>query len=192
MKFHPIQLAGAYLIELDTIADDRGHFARTFCEHEFSRHGLNTQFVQANVSFNREAGTLRGMHYQLPPHAETKLVRCSRGSILDVIVDMRPDSSTLGQSYRVELSSTNHRMLYVPKGFAHGFQTLTDDVEVSYQMSDFYEPSASRGFRFDDPDIAIEWPLAITQISERDRQLPRWSEQLPQSIEWAKCGGETK
>ena len=176
MKFHPTDLVGAWVIELETIVDDRGYFARSFCADEFREHGLETQFVQGNVSYNREAGTLRGMHYQIAPHEEAKLVRCSRGAIFDVIVDLRRGSETLGQCFCVELTADNGRMLYVPKGFAHGFQSLLPDTEVCYQMSDAYAPSSGRGFRFDDSEIAIPWPLEVTQVSERDRELPGWAE----------------
>lgn len=176
MKFHSTPLAGAFVVEMESVADQRGYFARSFCAEEFANQGLETQFVQANVSFNRESGTLRGMHYQIDPHAESKLVRCSRGAIFDVIVDMRASSPTLGRWFSMELSHENLKMMYVPKGFAHGFQSLRPDTEVSYQMSDAYEASAGRGFRFDDADIGISWPMPVTQISDRDRQLPLWSE----------------
>jgi len=176
VKFLSTSLAGAFVIEMESVTDDRGYFARSFCVDEFARQGLDTQFVQSNVSFNLEAGTLRGMHYQIEPHAETKLVRCSRGAIFDVIVDIRPDSPTLGQWFAMELSHENLKMMYVPKGFAHGFQSLLPDTEVSYQMSDAYELTAGRGFRFDEPEIGIPGPLAVTQISDRDRHLPLWSE----------------
>ena len=176
MKFLPTDLQGAWLIEIEPHVDERGFFARTFCEDEFRSRGLQSRFVQSNVSFNHTAGTLRGMHYQVSPHEETKLVRCSRGAIFDVIVDLRNQSATQGQSYGVRLTADNHRMLYVPKGFAHGFQTLLPDTEVCYQMGDVYVPDASRGFRYDDPAVDIRWPLEVACISDRDLQWPSWAD----------------
>jgi dTDP-4-dehydrorhamnose 3,5-epimerase len=169
MQFQAIKLPNAYIIDLDKIDDERGFFARAFCQREFAEQGLTTQFVQCNISSNRKRGTLRGMHYQLPPSAETKLVRCIRGAIYDVIVDLRPDSPTFLQWYGVELSAENRRMLYVPEGFAHGFQTLADDTELFYQMSEYYAPDYARGLRWNDPLINIAWPLAIESISAKDQ-----------------------
>lgn len=172
MKFVETPLAGAYTIDLDRIEDERGFFARSFCAREFAALNLDEAIVQCNVSFNHRAGTLRGMHYQAEPHSEAKLVRCTMGRILDVIVDIRPDSSTRGRCFSVELSAQNHRMLFIPRGFAHGFQTLVDNSEVFYQMSALYEPSAARGLRWDDPVLAIAWPITEPIVSEKDRAYP--------------------
>lgn len=163
------------MIELEPIADERGWFARSFDAAEFERHGLEPTVVQANLSFNERAGTLRGMHYQQQPHGEPKLVRCSRGSTYDVIVDLRPDSSAHRSWYGVELSHENLRMLYVPVGVAHGFQTLEPETEVSYLMGSAYVPEAARGVRWDDPAFRIEWPPADERlISEADASLPSY------------------
>lgn len=168
MIFTETPLKGAFIIDLDLREDPRGFFARTFCAKEFEKRGLKSTVAQCNLSFNYKAGTLRGMHYQRPPAAETKLVRCVRGAIYDVIVDIRPDSPTYGQHISVELSAENRRTLYIPELFAHGFQTLTDDVEVIYQVGEFYTPGYENGFRYDDPAFAIEWPLPVTVISDKD------------------------
>lgn len=175
MIFTETRLPGAYVIEPQLLQDERGFFARSWCQREFEAHGLTSKVVQANLSYNRRKGTLRGMHYQLAPHEEAKLVRCTRGAILDVIVDVRPASSTAGQWIGVELTAENHRMLYVPEGFAHGFQTLADDTEVTYQVTEFYTPGAERGIRYDDSALAIEWPLEVTMISEKDRNWPAYA-----------------
>jgi dTDP-4-dehydrorhamnose 3,5-epimerase len=172
MVFQDTGLAGAFVIELDKIHDERGFFARSWCTTEFAEHGLNGRLVQCNVSRNSARGTLRGMHYQAPPHEEAKLVRCTMGAIYDVIVDMRPSSTSYLQSFGAELSAENHRALYVPEGFAHGFLTLTDQSEVCYQMSEFYAPQAARGLRWNDPLLAIAWPEPVAVISERDRTYP--------------------
>lgn len=172
MEFRPTALAGATLIELERREDARGYFARTFCEREFQAHGLPARMVQTNVSYTRRAGTLRGMHCQAAPHEEDKLVRCVHGAIWDAIVDIRPGSPTYCRWLGVELSESNGRMLLVPKGFAHGFITLTDDASVCYQMSEFHTPAAERGFRHDDPAFGIDWPVQVTQISEKDRTWP--------------------
>jgi dTDP-4-dehydrorhamnose 3,5-epimerase len=173
MRFLPTKLAGAYLIEPEPWEDARGLFARTYCRDEFAAHGLNTAWVQCNVSFNRLAGTLRGMHWQAEPHAEVKLVRCTRGAAFDVIADVRPDSPTYRQWVGVELIADNRRAVYVPAGFAHGFQTLTDDTELFYQMSEFYHPELASGVRWDDPSLGIEWPPAEQRvIAERDLSFP--------------------
>lgn len=169
MIFRETPIAGAFLIELERLTDERGSFARTFAVDEFEAHGLETRVVQCNTSTNRRAGTLRGLHYQVPPRAEAKLVRCVRGSIHDVVVDLRPESPTYCDAYGVELSAANGCMLFVPAGLAHGFQTLEDDTEVLYQMSEEYSPEHARGVRFDDPQFGIEWPAAERTISERDR-----------------------
>jgi dTDP-4-dehydrorhamnose 3,5-epimerase len=172
MKFVPTALAGAYIIEVEPHADSRGFFARTFCAREFARHGLETDFVQCSVSMNRTRGTLRGMHYQLPPAGEVKLVRCTAGAIHDVIVDLRQDSPTYRQHFSVDLTAQNRCALYVPKTFAHGFQTLEDDTEIFYQMSAFYAPDKSAGVRFDDPKFGIQWPLPVAAIADKDRTWP--------------------
>lgn len=159
MIFTETKLKGAFIIEIEPREDERGFFARSWCEDEFQQHGLNTRLVQCNISYNKKRGTLRGMHYQIAPFAETKLVRCTMGAIFDVIVDLRRDSPTYMQWISVELTAENRRALYVPDEFAHGFQTLTDNTEVFYQMSEFYHAECSRGIRWDDPAIGIAWPL---------------------------------
>ncbi len=170
MKFIRAELPGAWVIEPEFQRDDRGAFARVWCEREFTQHGLNTSLVQCNISLNNRQGTVRGMHFQRPPHGETKLVRCTRGAIVDVIVDLRQDSPTFRHWISYELSAENHRMLYIPPGFAHGFQTLTDNAEVHYQMSHEYHAPSADGVRWNDPAINVVWPLAITSISDRDCQ----------------------
>lgn len=172
MRFTATDLEGAYLVDLERIEDDRGFFARAWCEREFAEHGLDATVVQCNLSFNHRRGTVRGMHYQAAPHQEVKLVRCIRGAIYDVIVDLRPDSATYGRWLGVELDQRNRRMLYVPKGFAHGYQTLEDETEVFYQVSEPYHPGSERGVRWNDPAIAIAWPVPVTEISSKDRGLP--------------------
>jgi dTDP-4-dehydrorhamnose 3,5-epimerase len=169
VKFAPTPLAGAYLVELERLADDRGFFARSFCQNEFKAKGLDPCLAQCNVSFNARRGTLRGLHYQDKPHEEAKLVRCTRGAIWDVIVDLRQDSPTRLRWHAAELSAENRAAFYVPKGFAHGFQTLADDTEVLYQMSEFYQPELARGVRWDDPKLAIAWPIPDPVLSPRDR-----------------------
>jgi dTDP-4-dehydrorhamnose 3,5-epimerase len=167
--FIETKLAGVYIIELEKIEDDRGFFARTFCQREFEAHGLNPRIAQCSVSFNRRKGTLRGMHYQVAPYEESKLVRCTMGAIYDVAVDLRPDSLTHKQWMAVELTEDNRRALYIPAGCAHGFQTLVDDAEVYYQISEFYHPEVAKGIRWDDPAFGITWPLSDPILSERDR-----------------------
>ena len=169
MIFKETKLKGAYIIELELLEDERGFFARTFCQEEFEVHGLNPRVVQCNIAFNRKKGTLRGMHYQVAPHEEAKLVSCIRGAIYDVIIDLRPDSTTYRQWLTVELDAEDYKMLYVPEGFAHGFQTLKDNTVVFYQMSEFYHPECARGVQWDDPAFGIEWPLAEVIISAKDR-----------------------
>lgn len=171
MKFSETPLAGAWVIDLDPIADERGYFARTFCEQEFGAHGLNVRWPQMNSSFNRRKATLRGMHYQAAPWAEIKLVRCVRGSIFDVMVDLRPESPTLHRWFGAELSAANGKALYVPEGFAHGFQALADGSEVFYLMSASVEASAARGIRWDDPLLKITWPLKDPILSAKDAAL---------------------
>ena len=169
MLFTETKLAGAYIIDLERREDDRGYFARAFCQHEFADHGLNTKIAQANVAFNRDRGTLRGMHFQFPPAAETKLVRCIRGAIVDMIVDLRPESPTYLEHVAVELTEENGRALYVPERFAHGYQVLADETETSYQVGEFYTPELEGGLRYDDPRLGLEWPLPVEEMSEKDR-----------------------
>ena len=169
MKFKETKLKGAYIIELEKLEDERGYFARAWCQQEFLKNGLDAVLVQCNVSYNPRRGTLRGMHYQDSPHAETKLVRCTRGAIYDVIVDLRPDSETFLQWTAAELTPDNGRMMYVPKGFAHGFQTLEDHSMVFYQVSEFYARDYCRGVCWNDPQINICWPCDVTVISTQDK-----------------------
>lgn len=172
MIFRALDLSGAFLLEPERLEDERGFFARTFCRREFEAHGLDPDVVQCSLSFNRRRGTLRGMHWQAAPAEEAKLVRAVRGAVHDVIVDVRPGSATLGRHAAVRLDAENRLALYVPPGFAHGFQTLADGTELLYQMSAFHAPEHARGFRFDDPELGIRWPLPVAAISERDRRLP--------------------
>lgn len=178
MIFTETKLKGAYIITLEPIEDNRGFFARTFCRKEFESHGLNPDFVQCNISFNKKKGTLRGMHYQATPYEEAKLVSCIKGAIYDVIIDLRSDSPSYCQWLVVELTAhsllptTNPKMLYIPEGFAHGFLTAMDNTEVFYQMSEFYMPEYARGIRWNDPAFGIHWPDNIVVISERDEQYP--------------------
>jgi dTDP-4-dehydrorhamnose 3,5-epimerase len=165
-------LAGAYVVELERNLDERGFFARTWCRREFARHGLDVDIVQASISYNRRAGTLRGMHFAWPPSREGKLVRCERGAIFDAIIDLRPSSPTFARHFAQELNEDNRLALYIPPGFAHGFQTLADDTEVLYMMTDFYRPELAGGVRFDDPEFAIRWPRPVSVITERDRTYP--------------------
>lgn len=172
MIFQKTRLQGAYIIEPERLDDERGFFARTYCDREFSEHGIAFKCIQSNISFNRRKGTLRGMHYQLAPHTEAKLVRCTRGAIFDAIVDLRPGSPTYAHWIAAELTADNRKMLFVPEGFAHGFQSLTDDTETHYLMSADYVAASSAGIAWDDPRVAIEWPLADPIVSARDRTLP--------------------
>jgi dTDP-4-dehydrorhamnose 3,5-epimerase len=169
LKFLPTPLAGAYVVELERIEDERGFFARSFCQDEFRKQGLKAAIAQCNVSWNRKRGTLRGLHYQAAPHEEAKVVRCTRGAVWDVIVDLRKGSPTRLRWHAQELNADNRLALYVPEGFAHGFQTLADDSEVLYQMSESYHPDLARGLRWDDPRLGIRWPLPEPTLSERDR-----------------------
>ncbi len=169
MVFKDTELKDAYIIELERLSDERGFFSRTYCEHEFREHGIEHHIVQANVSYNKVKGTLRGMHYQMQSYGEAKLIRCTKGAIYDVIIDIRPDSKSYKNWISVELNEQNHRMLYVPEGFAHGFITLEDSTEVSYQMSEFYKPGVGKGIRWNDPAFAINWPVAVSEISEKDK-----------------------
>jgi dTDP-4-dehydrorhamnose 3,5-epimerase len=172
MKFTETKLKGAFIIDLEPRSDDRGFFSRSFCQKEFEAHGLKTTIAQANISFNYRKGTVRGMHFQFPPAAETKFVRCSRGGIVDVIVDLRPESPTYLQHVAVELTADNRRGLFVPERFAHGYQVLEDNTETTYQVGEFYTPSAESGLRFSDPRLGIEWPLPATDMSEKDAKWP--------------------
>lgn len=172
MDFYETDIPGAYIAELEKIGDERGFFARTWCRDEFAEQGITASFVQANTAFSRKRGTLRGLHYQAPPHAEGKLVRCIQGTIYDVALDMRPDSSAFGTWIGVELSSENRRLLYIPEGCAHGYLTLTGDTEVFYLVTARYAPDAERGVRYDDPAFDIEWPIEVEVISEKDASWP--------------------
>ena len=172
MIFDPTKLPGAFVIRLDPAADERGFFARSWCQKEFEAHGLNPRLVQCNVSLNAKKGTLRGLHYQEAPHQEAKLVRCTQGAIYDVIVDLRPSSRTFRQWVAETLTAENHTMMYVPEGCAHGFLTLEDNSEVFYQMSQFYHPESARGLRWDDPAFQIMWPSDVIVISEKDKTYP--------------------
>lgn len=174
MKFIEIKLKGAYIIETERLEDERGFFARTFCQREFEEHGLNPHIVQCNISFNKKKGTLRGMHYQVAPHQEAKLVSCIRGVIYDVIIDLRRDSPTYCQWFAVELSAENYKTLYVPEGLAHSFQTLVDDTVVFYQMSEFHHPECARGVRWEDKAFGIEWPSSSPVISKRNLKYPNF------------------
>ena len=172
MNFTKTPLDGAVLIELDRREDGRGFFARTFCAQEFAEHGVNPLVAQCNASWNARAGTLRGMHYQIAPATEAKLIRCTSGAIYDVIIDLRPESPTYLDHFSAELTAVNHAALYVPEMFAHGYQALTDGAEVTYQVSVPYSPGSERGLRHDDPALRIEWPLPVTAISDKDRAWP--------------------
>ena len=172
MIFTESPLPGAYVVELERHQDDRGFFARMYCAREFADHGLEPAVAQGNMSFSRRKGTLRGMHYQVAPAEETKLVRCVRGAIHDVIVDVREDSPTYLQHFGLELSAENRKALFVPRGFAHGCLTLEDDTEILYLVSEFYTPGHERGLRWDDPTLGIEWPSAVTEVSDKDAAWP--------------------
>jgi dTDP-4-dehydrorhamnose 3,5-epimerase len=171
MIFTETKLAGAYLIDLERREDSRGFFARAFCQKEFEAHGLKPVIAQANLAFNTKMGTVRGMHFQYPPAAESKLVRCTRGAILDIIVDLRPESPTYLQHLAVELNEDNHRGLYVPERFGHGYQALRDATETSYQVGEFYTPGAEGGLLFNDPRLGLKWPLPVAVISEKDQKF---------------------
>ena len=171
MIFTETKLAGAFILDVDRQKDNRGFFARVFCQKELAAHGLRPCIAQANIAYNTKKGTLRGMHFQFPPSAESKLVRCTRGAIVDIIVDLRPESSTYLQYVAVELTADNRRALYVPERFAHGYQTLVDDTETSYQMGDFYSPELESGLFYNDPRLSLPWPLPVTEISPKDA---RW------------------
>jgi dTDP-4-dehydrorhamnose 3,5-epimerase len=172
MIFIETKLRGAYIVEPEKLEDERGFFARTWCRREFSEHGLNPGLAQCSISFNSKRGTVRGMHYQLPPHEEAKLVRCTRGAIYDVIIDLRPQSPTFKQWFAAELTENNRRMLYIPEAFAHGFQTLADDSEVAYYISEFYAPECASGVRWNDLAFGIRWPIDARIISQKDQSYP--------------------
>jgi len=172
MLFTETKLKGAYIVDLERREDERGFFARSWCEDEFKQHGLNPRLAQCNISFNKKRGTLRGMHYQAEPFPEAKLVHCTMGAIYDVMIDLRRDSPTFKQWVAVELTAENHSALYIPEGFAHGFQTLEDNTEVFYQMSEFYHPECARGIRWDDPAFGVTWYLGTVNISTKDMQHP--------------------
>jgi dTDP-4-dehydrorhamnose 3,5-epimerase len=174
--FTETKLRGAFVIDLERKTDGRGFFARAFCQREFEERGLEPVIAQANIAFNERRGTMRGMHFQFPPAAETKLVRCTRGGIVDIIVDLRPESPTYGEHVAVELTADNHRAIYVPARFAHGYQVLEDSTETSYQVGEFYTPGSEGGLRFDDPALGLSWPLPVTAISDKDREWPPLSE----------------
>ena len=179
MIFTETKLKGAFIIDIERREDSRGFFARAFCQREFEEHGLKPMIAQSNVAFNHAKGTLRGMHFQFPPAAETKLVRATRGAIVDIIVDLRPESSTFLQHVEVELSEDNNRALYVPERFAHGYQVLRDRTETSYQVGEFYTPGSEGGLLYDDPDLRLSWPLPVSVISEKDQAWRSLAEQKP-------------
>ena len=176
MIFTETPLPGAFIIDLETRRDDRGFFARAFCRREFEDHGLHPVVTQANIAFNVRTAIVRGLHFQFPPAAETKLVRCTRGAIHDVIVDLRPESPTYLRHTGVDLTADNHRALYVPERFAHGYQVLEDNTEVTYQVGEFYTPSAESGLRYDDARLGIAWPLPVAEVSDKDRAWPAMDE----------------
>src|SRR5207237_3178315 len=181
MIFIETKLKGAFILDVDRREDNRGFFARVFCQREFAAHGLKPLIAQANVAFNKKRGTLRGMHFQFPPAAETKYVRCTRGAILDVIVDLRPESPTYLEHIAVELTEDNQRGLFVPERFAHGYQVLRDNTETSYQVGEFYAPGSEGGLRYDDPGLGISWPLPTTVISATDQQSAMLQEYEPET-----------
>jgi len=180
--FEPTPLAGAWVLAPERHEDDRGFFARTFCRREFEDRGLVAEVAQASTSFNRRRGTVRGMHYQIAPDAEAKLVRCTRGAVFDAVVDLREGSPTRGRHFALVLSAETGNQLYVPPGLAHGFQTLEDATEVHYQISASFAPESARGFRYDDPEAAIPWPEPVTVVSERDLALPPFAECVPPGV----------
>ena len=172
MEFAPTELPGAFLVKLKRIEDHRGFFARGWCKDEFCKHGLNPEMLQLNIGFSHTKGTVRGLHYQEAPHAEVKFMRCTRGAIFDVVVDIRPESATYGRWVGFELSAENGQMLYAPEGFAHGYQTLTDDAEMYYMTTKPYAPGSARGIRYDDPAFQIDWPETVSVISDADKNWP--------------------
>ncbi|HZZ72835.1 MAG TPA: dTDP-4-dehydrorhamnose 3,5-epimerase [Pirellulales bacterium] len=174
MLFLPTNIAGLLILQLEKLSDERGYFARQWCQRELEQHGLDGRCAQINTAFSPLRGTLRGLHFQLAPKAEVKIVRCPRGALFDVAVDLRADSPTCGQWYGLELTPENGRMLYIPEGMAHGFQTLRPNTEMSYQASEFFSAAHARGIRYNDPQFAIDWPLPVHCISEKDRDCPDW------------------
>jgi dTDP-4-dehydrorhamnose 3,5-epimerase len=172
MIFTRTKLRDAFIVEPERLEDERGFFARTWCQQQFAARGLNHKMVQCNISFNKKKGTLRGMHYQISPYEEAKLVRCIKGAIYDAIIDLRPHSPSFKQWLGVELTEDNRKMLYIPEGFAHGYLTLEDDTEIFYQVSEVYAPEVARGVRWDDPAFDISWPIDVRVILERDQQYP--------------------
>lgn len=176
MIFKETKLAGAFVIDLERREDERGFFARAFCQKEFEQHGLKPMIAQANIASNRKKGTMRGMHFQYPPAAETKLVRCTRGAIIDIIVDLRPESPTFLQHISVELNADNQRALYVPERFAHGYQVLRDNTDTSYQVGEFYTPGCEGGLMYNDPVLSLKWPLPVAVISDKDKAWKPLSE----------------
>lgn len=176
MIFSETKLSGSFVIDLERREDERGFFARAFCQHEFEEHGLKPVIAQANIGFNRKRGCVRGMHFQYPPAAETKVVRCTRGGVLDIIVDLRPESPTFLEHVEVELTADNHRAIYIPERFAHGYQTFADETETSYQVGEFYTPGVEGGLRYDDPALGLSWPLPVSVISEKDAGWALFSE----------------
>jgi len=177
MKYTKLNLSNAYLVEVEKLTDSRGFFGRTWCSKEFTEQGLSKNMVQSSISFNLKAGTLRGMHYAVLPATEAKLVRCTMGSIFDVIIDLRPNSPTFLQHTSILLSATNYKSIFIPSGFAHGFLTLENNTEVHYMMDDYYRPDCSHGFRWNDPTFNIQWPEAIKVINERDKNYPDFSQE---------------
>lgn len=182
MIFRETALKGVRIIELEPHSDERGQFVRTWCREEFASHGLDVELAQGSISINPQQGTMRGLHWQAAPHGEVKVVRCARGAIYDVVVDIDDSSPTFGKWIGVTLTPQSQLMLYIPKGFAHGFQTLVDDTEVSYLLSSPYVAGAGRGLRYDDPVFGIDWPLRVTRISERDKSWPLLRESAPASV----------
>ena len=184
MIFTETKLPGVFIIDIEPISDERGFFARTFCAKEFAAMGLETNFVQHSISYNKIRGALRGMHYQAAPHEEVKIVSCVKGAIYDVVIDLRPASTTFMQWVAVELTEQNHRRLYIPKGCAHGFQTLEDDTHVSYKISEFYHPECARGVRWDDPTFRIQWPFQPSVVSVKDTRYPLYADR-PRTKVWS-------
>jgi dTDP-4-dehydrorhamnose 3,5-epimerase len=190
--FTETKLAGAFIIDLERREDSRGFFARAFCQNEFEVHGLKPVIAQANVAHNKSKGTLRGMHFQYPPAAETKLVRCTRGAIVDIIVDLRPESRTYLQHIAVELNEDNQRALYVPERFAHGYQVLRDNTDTTYMVGEFYTPDAEGGLMYNDPRLALEWPLPVSIVSEKDQKFRLLDEIEPELKQKMSLGGRTR
>ena len=185
VKFTETRLAGAFILDLERREDSRGYFARTFCQREFEEHGLKTSIAQANVASSRDKGTLRGMHFQFPPKAETKVVRATRGAVVDIIVDLRPESPTYLEHVSVELTEGNGRAIYVPERFGHGYQTLVDDTETSYQVGEFYAPETEGGLLYNDARLCLTWPLPVTTMSEKDQKwapLDQYEPELKQRM----------